>query len=123
MRKTITLKYRQTPPDPLELMGVKQQIIPKIEDNSVGALDWYSQNARYVPDDDRIISLEHLQQSRYKLNYRFRWNLFTACLEIDALKRLTLQSILAIDQELRRLILLITIAMKCQMNCNIESGI
>lgn len=56
MRKTITLKYRQTPPDPLELMGVKQQIIPKIEDNSVGALDWYSQNARYVPDDDRIIS-------------------------------------------------------------------
>ncbi|WP_449758494.1 hypothetical protein [Erwinia persicina] len=84
MRKTITLKYRQTPPDPLELMGVKQQIIPKIEDNSVGALDWYSQNARYVPDDDRIISLEHLQQSRYKINYRFRWKPSNACLDIDA---------------------------------------
>ncbi|MTD27085.1 hypothetical protein [Erwinia sorbitola] len=84
MRKTIPLKYRQTELNPLELMEELQQIIPKIEDDLVGSLDWYSQNARYVPDSIRIISLEHLQQSRYKLNYSFRWNVFNACLDIDA---------------------------------------
>ncbi|MBD8164300.1 hypothetical protein [Erwinia persicina] len=84
MRKTITIKYRQTSPDQLELTHEIQQIIPKIEDHLVGSLEWYSQNARYVPDSIRIISLEHLQQSRYKLNYSFRWNVFNACLDIDA---------------------------------------
>lgn len=84
MRKTVALKYRKNELNPLELMQEIQQIIPKIEDDLVGSLDWYSQNARYVPDSLRIISLEHLEQSRYKLNYSFRWNVFNACLDIDA---------------------------------------
>lgn len=84
MRKTILLKYRQDELNPLELMQEIQQIIPKIEDDLVGSLEWYSSNARYVPGSIRIISLEHLEQSRYKLNYSFNWNVFNACLDIDA---------------------------------------
>ena len=61
-----------------------QQIIPKIEEDLIGSLEWYSQNARYVPNSLKIISLEHLQQSRYKMMYSFRWNVFNACLDIDA---------------------------------------
>jgi len=83
MRKTLLLKYRQDELNPLELMQEIQQIIPKIEDDLVGSLEWYSSNARYVPDSIRIISLEHLEQSRYKLNYSFNWNVFNACLDID----------------------------------------
>ncbi|WP_338491501.1 hypothetical protein VRB95_16155 [Erwinia aphidicola] len=84
MRKTLPLKYRQTNIEPLELMHEIEQIIPKIEDDLIGSLEWYSQNARYVPESLKIISLEYLQQSRYKMNYSFRWNVFNACLDIDA---------------------------------------
>lgn len=84
MHKTLSVKYSQTDVDQLELMSAIEQIIPKIADDLVGSLDWYSSNARYVPDTIRIISLEHLGQSRYKMNYSFRWNLFNACLDIDA---------------------------------------
>lgn len=84
MHKTLPVKYSQTDVDQLELMSVIEQIIPKIAKELVGSLDWYSSNARYVPDTIRIISLEHLGQSRYKMNYSFRWNLFNACLDIDA---------------------------------------
>lgn len=60
------------------------QIIPKIEDALTGSLLWYSQNAQYVPDSIKIISVEHLSDSRYKLHYSFKWNVFNACLDIDA---------------------------------------
>lgn len=86
MRKTLLLKYRQDELNPLELMKEIQQIIPKIEDDLVGSLEWYSPNAQYVPGSIRIISLEHLEQSRYKLNYSFHWNVFNACLDIDAVE-------------------------------------
>ncbi|MEN5016487.1 hypothetical protein ABEH87_09055 [Erwinia sp. Eh17-17] len=89
MRRTVPLKYRQTDPNPLELTEHIRQIIPKIADDLVGSLEWYSQNAHIVPDSIKIISLEHLQQSRYKLNYSFRWNVFNACLDIDAYETTT----------------------------------
>nr|WP_041474439.1 hypothetical protein [Erwinia sp. Ejp617] len=84
MLKTLPVKYSQTEANPLELMSEIQQLIPKIETDLVGSLDWYSPDARYVPDTIRMISLEHLGQSRYKMNYSFCWNLFNACLDIDA---------------------------------------
>lgn len=86
MHKTLPVKYSQTDVDPLELMSEIRQSIPKIETDLVGSLEWYSSDARYVPNTIRIISLEHLGQSRYKMNYSFSWNLFNACLDIDAVE-------------------------------------
>lgn len=86
MHKTLQVNYSQIDVDLPELMLAIQQIIPKIEADLVGSLDWYSHNARFVPNTIRIISLEHLQRSRYKLNYSFCWSLFNACLDIDAIE-------------------------------------
>lgn len=86
MHKTLPVKYSQTDVDLPELMSAIEQIIPKIATELVGSLDWYSSNARFVPDTIRIISLEHLEQSRYKMSYSFSWNLFNVFLDIDAFK-------------------------------------
>lgn len=92
MHRTLPLEYRQTARTPLELMQEVEQIIPKIENELVGSLAWYSPDAHYVPNSIKIISLESIDQTRYKMNYSFRWNLFNGCLDIDA-EELTNQSV------------------------------
>lgn len=84
MHRTLPLEYRQTPRTPLELKHEVEQIIPKIENDLIGSLAWYSSDAHYVPNSIKIISLEPIDQTRYKMNYSFRWNLFNGCLDIDA---------------------------------------
>lgn len=84
MRKTLPFEYRQEDISPLKLKHHVIQIIPKIEADLVGSLEWYAQNALYVRDSLDIISLEYLGSSRYKLNYSFRWNLYNPCLDIDS---------------------------------------
>lgn len=84
MHRTLPLKNRQSDITPLVLIEEIKQNIPKIEEELVGNLNWYSPNARYVPNTLNVISLEELGQSRYKLNYSFLWNVFNACLDIDS---------------------------------------
>ncbi len=69
-----------------------QRIIPKIEAELTGSLLWYSQNAQYVPESVKIISLEQKGYSRYKMNYSFCWRVFNPCLDIDS-EQLTTQTV------------------------------
>ncbi|MEJ4042902.1 hypothetical protein [Erwinia sp. SLM-02] len=84
MHRTLPLKNRQSDITPLELIAEIKQNIPKIEEDLVGNLMWYSPNARYVPNSLNVISLDELGPSRYKMNYSFLWNVFNACLDIDS---------------------------------------
>lgn len=84
MRKTIPFSYSGNEDDLITLSDNLQRIIPKIEVDLTGSLLWYSQNAQYVPESMKIISIEYSGESRYKMTYSFRWNVFNACLDIDA---------------------------------------
>lgn len=84
MHRSLPLEYRKTARTPLELLQEIEQIIPKIEHDLVGSLAWYSSDAHYVPGSVRIISLESISATGYKMNYTFCWNLFNGCLNIDA---------------------------------------
>jgi len=84
MRKLISCNYSQDEVNPLLLMQVIQQNILKIQPQLVGDLTWYSQDARFVPDSLKIISVDPLGSLRYKMRYQFTWNIFNACLDIDA---------------------------------------
>ncbi|WLS77985.1 hypothetical protein Q3V30_16150 [Erwinia pyri] len=83
MRKSIPIPDTVKEPDLNLLSENIQRIIPKIEASLTGSLLWYSQNAQYVPDSMKIISIEHSGESRYKMRYSFRWNVFNGCLDID----------------------------------------
>lgn len=83
MRKSIPFSYKGNEPDLNLLSENIERIIPKIEDLLTGSLSWYSQNAQYVPESIKIISIEHSGESRYKMTYSFRWNVFNGCLDID----------------------------------------
>jgi len=84
MYKIFPLKNRRKEMTPLELIAELQDNLVQIEDELVGNLLWYSPDAHFVPNSVNIISLEYLGESRYKMNYSFRWNVFNACLDIDA---------------------------------------
>ena len=84
MRKRIPLSSAINEESESALTEVIQRIIPKIEDELTGSLLWYSQNAQYVPDSLKIISVERTGSTGYKMTYRFRWTVFNACLDIDA---------------------------------------
>lgn len=84
MRKRIPFAFEGNEGNLQALAKNIQQIIPKIEPELTGSLLWYSQNAQYVPDSLKIISIEYSPESRYKMTYSFRWNVFNACLDIDA---------------------------------------
>jgi hypothetical protein len=83
MRKSIPIHDQGKEPDLNLLSENIQRIIPKIEASLTGSLLWYSQNAQYVPDSMKIISIEQSGESRYKMRYSFRWNVFNGCLDID----------------------------------------
>lgn len=89
MRKLIPCDNLQDDVEPLLLKELIQQNIPKIEDELVGDLAWYSQDARFVPDSVKIISIDPLTALRYKMTYQFDWNIFNACLDIDASSTVT----------------------------------
>lgn len=89
MRKTIPFNYAGNEADLFQLAQEVRQIIPKIEEELTGSLFWYSQNAQYVPESLKIISIEYSGESRYKMRYSFRWNVFNACLDIDADQTIT----------------------------------
>lgn len=89
MRKAIPFIYTDKEADLFQLTENLQRIIPKIEQELTGSLFWYSQNAQYVPDSLKIISVECSGESRYKMRYSFRWNVFNACLDIDADQTIT----------------------------------
>jgi len=84
VRKSISCNLDKTVGNTAALAEIIQRIIPKIADELTGSLIWYSQNAQYVPESIKIISIEYLGESRYKMAYSFRWTLFNACLDIDA---------------------------------------
>ncbi|WP_158783863.1 hypothetical protein [Pantoea sp. BAV 3049] len=84
MRKRIPFAFRGNEGNLQTMAQNIQQIIPKIEAELTGSLIWYSQNAQYVPDSIKIISIEYSSESRYKMTYSFRWDVFNACLDIDA---------------------------------------
>ncbi|KOC89945.1 hypothetical protein [Winslowiella iniecta] len=89
MRKLIPFNYLQDEVDPLLLNQTLLQNIPKIEPQLIGDLAWYSQDARFVPDSLKIISIDPLESLRYKMCYQFAWNIFNACLDIDANQTVT----------------------------------
>lgn len=89
MRKLIPCANLQDDVEPLLLKELIQQNIPKIEDQLVGDLTWYSPDARFVPGSVKIISIESLTRLRYKMTYQFEWNIFNACLDIDATETVT----------------------------------
>ncbi|RWR00693.1 hypothetical protein ED28_17685 [[Pantoea] beijingensis] len=84
MRISIECDYLTVEINQPQLQEIIQQNIPKIEDALTGDLSWYSQNARLVPDSIKILLIEPLGKLRYKMHYNFRWNIFNACLDIDA---------------------------------------
>ncbi|WP_437608698.1 hypothetical protein [Erwinia sp. V71] len=84
MRKLIPCDNLQDVVDPLILKEIIQQNIPKIEQDLVGDLAWYSASARFVPGSVKIISVDPQGSLRYKMRYQFAWNIFNACLDIDA---------------------------------------
>jgi len=83
MRKCIPVSFTVNEDNETGLISVIQGIIPKIEDELTGSLLWYSQNAQYVPESLKIISIERREPTGYKMTYRFSWNVFNACLDID----------------------------------------
>ncbi|KGT94963.1 hypothetical protein NG99_06255 [Erwinia typographi] len=89
MRKTIPFLYAGNEQDLIQLKENIQPLIPQLEEGLTGSLLWYSQNAQYVPESVKIISIEYLAESRYKMTYSFRWNVFNACLDIDADQTIT----------------------------------
>ncbi|MFS2222479.1 hypothetical protein [Pantoea sp. B65] len=84
MRILIPCGNLQEQVDPLILKEIIEQNIPKIEQQLVGDLAWYSQNARFVPGSLKIISIAPAGSLRYKMSYQFVWNIYNACLDIDA---------------------------------------
>ncbi|WP_147195834.1 hypothetical protein AAGQ96_05440 [Pantoea sp. MBD-2R] len=92
MRKRIPFSDGFREVNAAELQQFIQRIIPKIEDELTGSLQWYSQNAQYVPDSTKIISIEYVEHSRYKMNYSFCWRVFNPCLDIDS-EQLTIQTV------------------------------
>jgi hypothetical protein len=82
MRKIIACDILQADKNPLILKDILLQTIPKIEKMLTGDLQWYSQNALLVPGSINVISVETQSNSRYKMNYRFDWNVFNPCLDI-----------------------------------------
>lgn len=83
MRKIIPCDILQDDRDPLKLRNIILQNIPKIEKMLIGDLQWYSQNALFVPGTVNVISVEPMSNGRYKLIYQFDWNVFNACLDIN----------------------------------------
>ncbi|MCP1437858.1 hypothetical protein J3D56_001294 [Erwinia persicina] len=84
MRKRIPVSSAPDEENESEWISLIQRIIPKIETELTGSLLWYSQNAQYVPGSVKIISVEQTAPSGYKMTYSFCWNVFNACLDIDA---------------------------------------
>lgn len=84
MRKVIPCHLAETAPDNRALTDFIQQILPQLAENLTDSIRWYSPDARLVPGSLKFISLEALGNSRYKLNYGYQWNVFNACLDIDA---------------------------------------
>ncbi|QHM70166.1 hypothetical protein C7M51_00426 [Mixta intestinalis] len=83
MRKIIPCGILQPEENTLKLKSIIIQNIPKIEKWLIGDLEWYSQNALLVPGSIKVISVEALGQQQYKMAYRFDWNVFNACLDIN----------------------------------------
>ena len=92
MRKSIPFSEGGREVNETVLQQFIQRIIPKIEDELTGSLQWYSQNAQYVPDSVKIISIEYVEHSRYKMIYSFCWRVFNPCLDIDS-EQLTIQTV------------------------------
>lgn len=76
-----TLSLNET--DTTRLSAIINQNIPKLTSALVGDLQWYSQNALFVPDSLRIISITEIAPSCFKMHYHFEWNNFNACLNIN----------------------------------------
>lgn len=83
MQKIIPCDILQDDRNPLKLKSIILQNIPKIEKMLIGDLQWYSQNALFVPESVNVISVEPVSNSRYKMYYQFDWNVFNACLDIN----------------------------------------
>ena len=92
MRKCIPFSNEACEVNEAVLQKFIQRTIPKIEDELTGSLQWYSQNAQFVPGSVKIISVEHVGYSRYKMIYSFSWQVFNACLDIDS-EQLTTQTV------------------------------
>ncbi|QKJ86203.1 hypothetical protein PMPD1_1238 [Paramixta manurensis] len=84
MRKLVPCSILQNEADPLKLREIIRQNIPKLENALTGNLHWYSQNALLVPHSLKIITIESIEAERYKMLYSFEWNVFNACLDINA---------------------------------------
>ncbi|MDF7650259.1 hypothetical protein PUG42_17065 [Erwiniaceae bacterium L1_54_3] len=66
-----------------KLQAIIQGNILKIAESLAGDLQWYSQNAQLVPDSFKIISIQPLDNKRFKMLYDFTWNLFNPCLDLN----------------------------------------
>lgn len=66
-----------------KLTAVIEQNIPKIAEALIGELDWYSQNAQLVPESIKIILIAAVAPGRFKMHYRFEWNLFSPCQDLN----------------------------------------
>lgn len=65
------------------LQAIIQGNILKIASALAGDLQWYSQNARLVPESFRIISIKIIANNRFKMLYDFQWNLFSPCQDLN----------------------------------------
>lgn len=66
-----------------KLQALIQGNILKIASALAGDLQWYSQNARLVPESFRIISIKIIANNRFKMLYDFQWNLFSPCQDLN----------------------------------------
>ncbi|WP_075180493.1 hypothetical protein [Pantoea sp. 1.19] len=70
--------------DATRLADIIRRNTLKIESRLNDALGWYSGNAQIVPGSFHIIAIEVLNHSGYRMSYEYRWQVFNACLDIDA---------------------------------------
>jgi len=66
-----------------KLQRIIQGNILKIAEALAGDLQWYSQNAKLVPDSFKIISIQRFNHDRFKMLYDFTWDLFNPCLDLN----------------------------------------
>nr|WP_310616301.1 hypothetical protein [Pantoea cypripedii] len=69
--------------DCTKLQAIIQGNILKIAEALAGDLQWYSQNARLVPESFCIISISPGPNNRFKMLYDFMWNLFSPCQDLN----------------------------------------
>ncbi|CAI1661379.1 Uncharacterised protein [Serratia entomophila] len=60
--------------------GKITELVPAL----TSGLSFYSESARYVEDSLEILDIKETGNGDYSMSYRYKWQIFNACLDINA---------------------------------------